>query len=222
MGNHQTSLDLSKHWTVPIEKHIPERIINFRVTNPVDGKPYSFSMKYTNPNGSLEDMRMGICTGHDDEAFFLWEPKDHARDFEVVDGVKYARGQIIGVVVDEDVGVMFKLAWNPSPKSDAMHLLSRPFQADIWKRDREMCTTVLSESLGLGNVCLLIQNGKCIVLDDKEAVSDTNCVYTPFVEPELNNFRDYAKRKAEESEEDQVSKRRKSSDSSEESSEESE
>jgi len=187
-------LNLTPHWTVAIGKRRAERTLNISVANPRDDRSYAFHITYRNPTGRLDGIRMRIAAGHTASSLPLWQPKDHARDFEVVDGVTYARGQVIGMVVDEDVGVMFKLAWNSKPAADAPHLLSLPYQFDVWDRQRELAQSVLRESLGLGNVCLLIQNGSFVHLDDREAVSAADCVWTPFVDPNLNDFSAMAKR----------------------------
>lgn len=199
MGNHQTTLDLTPHWQVDITETCTDRIINFIQPNPKDGTEYRFRISYGYKSGkrtcTLKDLGMAICEGHHEDALLVWEPKDHARDFEVIDDTKYARGQIIGMIVDEDVGVMFKLAWKTNFKDGDTHLLAPPFQWDVWKRDWDVAMTILKESLGLGNVCLLIQNGKYTELDDDAARSDENSVFTPFVDPALDDFQGAVKRK---------------------------
>lgn len=205
MGNHTTKMDLSNYWYVKIkDQSLKERTINMTQPSPFDRSNVNFHLTYTNPTNDLKDIRWRIGFGHvkTGNAIF-WKPVDHAIDFEVVGDMKIARGQTIGMIIDEDVGVMGKIAWHPETEQNnpRFHL----YQTDKWDRNWDMAQRVLKESLGLGNVCLLIQNGQTTVLDDVFAKSDTNCVWFPGVDKHLNDFRSSKKIKTNSGEESEGS-----------------
>lgn len=195
-------MDLSKHWEVEIkDQGLKERTINITQPSPFDGSDIHFHLTYYNPTNERKHALWKVQTGHTqrNKHTIFWKPVDHAIDFEVLDNMKIARGQIIGMIIDEDVGLMCKLAWHPETEEN--NPLFFIYQSDIWRRDWELAQQILKESLGLGNVCLLIQNGKEIELDDKLAKSDTNCVWFPGVDKRLNDFHSSKRTKTNSSEE---------------------
>lgn len=210
MGGHTTKMDLSKHWEVEIkDQTLKERTINITAKSPFDGSDVHFHLTYKNPTNLLKDTSWKTGMWHVGEPTIFWQPVDHAIDFEVFEGVKLARGQIIGMIIDEDVGLMGKIAWHPETEEHNPRFFL--YQTDIWRRDWDMAQEVLKGSLGLGNVCLLIQNGKATVLDDELAKSDANCVFHPGVDKRLNDFRLFKRAKTNSSEESESSNNSESS-----------
>jgi hypothetical protein len=184
MGNqHSTSLNLDQYWTStkqPKPKDDEIRSINLEVFNPYESRIVKYCVRYTSEQWSI-DFR------HRDDALTTFFAKSHEIDFEVIlNQGKYARGQHIGWIIDEDFHLALLLCWDlPGSRLD---IPIHAAQFSSWER-RSEDIQVLSESLGLGVVGLLIQGGQCVVLDDLEAHRPgVNSVWLPGLDPDLDDF----------------------------------
>ncbi len=205
MGNARSSMDLDGLY---FNKPMPPKaapgtihIINVTLPNPYTGEPadtFHFGIKASSgPSNATCGFRRGHASAA--EAVYHWRPEDHTKDFLVIEGEgKYARGQLVGTIIDETTHSGFTIAWD-HPK-DGLECLCRddypvhvPQHFDWDRGENEM--TYVREQLGLGDEILLIQGDSVKVIRDVDTDADADdadagasCVFVPGLDRNLNDF----------------------------------
>lgn len=202
MGNTRSSLDLDAlYFNEPMPPKPAPGIahrINVTMPNPYTGDAedtfHIVIHERTGPGNTTYTIRQG----HVDEAEAIhhWRPENHAKDFLVIEGEgKYARGQLVGTIIDETLHCGYTLAWDHLKdglrKSRDEYPVHAP-QHFKWERgENEMI--YVREQLGLGDEVLLIQGDSVKVIrdiddDDDDGATGESCVFVPGFDPNLNDF----------------------------------
>lgn len=162
MGNQQTTLNINSWFKMETgESRVSCICINFDQKAITDNGTEHDRIYAWFKNGTLRFLypppEITPVPAHVGCEIYQWRPKSHMRDFEIIspfngDEISIARGQGIGIIVDEQAGIYCKLIYKRNKNGlEPVNYVSFNTQS------RETWLSMISADLGLGYDCIHIK-----------------------------------------------------------------